>query len=62
MLVLAFDLDRHELDQREEMSIVDARNTVHKVASRLIEPVVLETVAQRVAKLPPREYNSNIVQ
>ena len=55
MLVLAFDLDRADIDARDEMTIVDARNTVHKVASRLIEPAILEMVAQRVAELPPRE-------
>jgi hypothetical protein len=55
MLVTAFDLDQDEINVREELSIVDARNTVHKVASRLIEPAILETVAQRVADLPPRE-------
>ncbi|KAG7339347.1 hypothetical protein IV203_025576 [Nitzschia inconspicua] len=53
MLVLAFGLDQSELPT-EEMSIVDARNTVHKVASRLIEPAILEAVATRVAALPPQ--------
>ncbi|KAG7337508.1 hypothetical protein IV203_017619 [Nitzschia inconspicua] len=53
MLVLAFGLDQSELPT-EEMSIVDARNTVHKVASRLIEPAILEAVVTRVAALPPQ--------
>ncbi|KAL3934878.1 MAG: hypothetical protein SGARI_003197, partial [Bacillariaceae sp.] len=53
MLVAAFDLDRNDIAERDEMNIVDARNTVHKVASRLIEPAILEMVAQRVADLPP---------
>jgi hypothetical protein len=58
MLVTAFDLDRDLIAKKygEEMSIVDARNTVHRVASRLIEPAVLETVAKRVAQIPPRKF------
>lgn len=57
MLVTAFDLDTDVIEGRygEEMSIVDARNTVHKVASRLIEPRILEMVAANVAQIPPRE-------
>jgi hypothetical protein len=57
MLVAAFDLDTDMIAERygTEMSIVDARNTVHKVASRLIEPRILETVAAQVGKIPPRK-------
>ncbi len=57
MLVTAFDLDKTMIEERygEEMSIVDARNTVHKVASRLIEPRILEMVATKVAQIPPRK-------
>lgn len=54
MLATAFSLDTSEL--KDEMSIVDARNTVHKVASKLMEPSILEMVAQTCAKLPPRKY------
>ena len=53
MLATTFSLDVSDL--QEEMSIVDARNTVHKVASRLMEPSILELVAQRCAQLPPRK-------
>ena len=54
MLATTFSLNVSDL--QEEMSIVDARNTVHKVASRLMEPSILELVAQRCAQLPPRKY------
>lgn len=57
MLATAFALDTSTL--QEEMSIVDARNTVHKVASKLMEPSILEMVAQTCAKLPPRTYYGN---
>jgi hypothetical protein len=59
MLVLAFDLDTDMIAEKygEEMNIVDARNTIHKVASRLIEPSILETVAKRVGEIPPRTYD-----
>ena len=53
MLAIAFDLDEESiLENGEEMSIVDARNTVHKVASKLMEPAILEMVAQRCAEIP----------
>jgi hypothetical protein len=53
MLATAFGLDTSDL--QEEMSIVDARNTVHKVASKLREPSILEMVAQNCGKIPPRK-------
>lgn len=58
MLVLAFDLDTDMIAEKysEEMNIVDARNTIHKVASRLIEPSILEAVAKRIGEIPPRTY------
>jgi hypothetical protein len=52
MLVTAFDLDADELESREELSIVDARNIQHKVSSKLQEPQVLELVAQKCAEIP----------
>jgi hypothetical protein len=53
MLATAFDLGDDLLkDYAEEMSIVDARNAVHKVASKLMEPAVLEAVMKRVSELP----------
>lgn len=53
MLATAFQLDEDTiLPDGNEMSIVDARNTVHKVASKLMEPKILEMVAQNCAKLP----------
>lgn len=54
MLSTGFDLDEALLDEKcgKTMSIVDARNTVHKVASKLIEPAILEAVTKRVAELP----------
>jgi len=56
MLATAFDLDRDMIAEKygNELSIVDARNIVHKVASALIEPHILEEVATRVGQLPPQ--------
>lgn len=56
MLAVAFDLDKEMIAEKygNELSIVDARNIVHKVASALIEPAVLEEVATRVGQLPPQ--------
>jgi len=53
MLVLAFDLDQDLIDEKygNELSIVDARNIVHKVASALVEPHILDEVATRVSRL-----------
>ena len=57
MLTAAFDLDKNLIEEKfgNELSIVDARNIVHKVASRLIEPSILDEVATRVGQLPPRK-------
>eukprot|EP00980_Cylindrotheca_fusiformis_P008226 scaffold1736_cov127-Cylindrotheca_fusiformis.AAC.40 len=52
MLATAFELDEDVLKENEELSIVDARNAVHKVASKLIEPNILEEVATRCGQLP----------
>jgi len=54
MLATAFDLDEELLESvcGEELSIVDARNTVHKVASKLMEPKILETVAKKCSVIP----------
>ena len=54
MLVKAFNLDEDMIKEKygNELSIVDARNIVHKVASKLIEPAVLEAVTKRVSELP----------
>ena len=51
MLTIAFDLDKDLIAEKcgNELSIVDARNIVHKVASALIEPSILEEVATRVS-------------
>lgn len=51
MLATAFDLDKDMIAEKygNELSIVDARNIVHKVASALIEPNILEEVATRVS-------------
>jgi len=56
MLTAAFDLDKNLIEEKfgNELSIVDARNIVHKVASRLIEPSILDEVATRVGQLPPQ--------
>lgn len=63
MLVTAFDLDIAMIKEKygEEMSIVDARNTVHKVASKLIEPRILDMVATKVAQIPPRKYYFGVI-
>jgi hypothetical protein len=54
MLIKAFDLDEDMIKEKygNELSIVDARNVVHKVASKLIEPAILEAVTKRVSELP----------
>lgn len=56
MLIISFDLDKDMIAEKygNELSIVDARNIVHKVASALIEPDILEEVATRVGQLPPQ--------
>eukprot|EP00536_Pseudo-nitzschia_multiseries_P009486 jgi/Psemu1/319651/estExt_fgenesh1_pm.C_2640016 len=56
MLVIAFDLDEDLIAEKygNELSIVDARNIVHRVASALIEPHILDEVATRVGQLPPQ--------
>ena len=57
MLATAFQLDEETvLPNGKEIGIVDARNIVHKVASKLMEPRFLETVQEQCAKLPPRKY------
>jgi hypothetical protein len=55
MLATAFDLDVTELEKREELSIVDARNVQHKVSSKLQEPAILQMVSEQCAKLPAQE-------
>jgi len=56
MLTIAFDLDKDLIAKKygNELSIVDARNIVHKAASRLIEPRILEEVATRVGQILPQ--------
>lgn len=63
MLAIAFDLNKDDIrdkyitsanDEGYELSIVDARNIVHKVASKLVEPHILEEVAIRVGQIPPQ--------
>ena len=51
MLTIAFGLDKEMIAEKygNELSIVEARNIVHKVASALIEPNILEEVATRVS-------------
>jgi hypothetical protein len=60
MLATSFDLDDETLKEKnsKEMSVVDARNAVHKVASKLIEPSILEEVAKRCGELPAGMYQS----
>ena len=48
----AFDLDQEQL---KTLSIVDARNVMHKVASKMVEPDVLLDIQSRCAKLPERD-------
>ena len=61
MLTIAFNLEdiliekflKPKDDGGGEMSIVDARNIIHQVASQLVEPRILEMVATRCSQLPP---------
>ena len=60
MLATAFHLEEDLLSKHsEEVSIVDARNIMHKVSSRLQEPRILKQVAEGCAKLPP-EHNPEV--
>jgi len=54
MLATAFDLDDELASGKydEELGVVDARNNSHKVASKLIEPDILEEVATRCGQIP----------
>jgi len=54
MLVNTFELDDELASGKydEELGVVDARNASHKVASKLIEPEILEAVATRCGQLP----------
>lgn len=38
---------------KNEMNIVDARNAMHKVSLKMIEPAVLESIAQKCSSLKP---------
>jgi len=49
-LTTAFNISMADI-KAKEMSIVDARNTMHKVSQRMIEPVILETISQKSASL-----------
>ena len=53
MLSIAFELDDIILEKfHDELSIVDARNIMHQVASQLVEPKMLEMVATKCSQLP----------
>jgi hypothetical protein len=59
MLTVAFDLEEILLDKKAldtELSIVEARNIMHQVSSQLIQPSVLELVAQQCSQLPHGTY------
>lgn len=45
----AFEL---QLDQMKSLSIVDARNLMHKVSSKMVDPDVLAEIQARCAELP----------
>lgn len=49
LVMAAFDLEEKQL---VTLSIVDARNTMHKVASKMREPDVLAEIRSRCAELP----------
>jgi len=49
-LTTAFNISMDDI-KAKEMSIVDARNTMHKVSQKMIEPVILETISQKSASL-----------
>jgi len=52
MLATTFDLRQLiAADGEDELSIVDARNIMHKVSTKLIEPSVLNLVAEKCAKV-----------
>ena len=56
VLCLAFNLDM-EKDMRNEISIVDARNIMHKVSQRMQEPDILEKIAKLAATASLSEGN-----
>lgn len=49
LVSLAFDLHP---DQMKSLSIVDARNLMHKVSSKMVEPSVLFEIQSRCSKIP----------
>ena len=55
VLARAFDIPNLLSDQttKGEVSIVDARNIMHKVSLRMHDPEILETVAKRCANILP---------
>jgi hypothetical protein len=50
LLCTAFDMDVNEI---QSISIVDARNLMHKVSSKMQEPGILMKVQKECAKVPP---------
>lgn len=62
VLCLAFDLDKDRdfAGSFNELSIVDARNIMHKVSQRMQEPDVLEKVARLVSSSTDPNQNNNV--
>ena len=57
MLSIAFELDDIIIEKfTDELSIVDARNIMHQVASQLVEPKILEMVATKCSQLPHGKF------
>lgn len=50
VLSTAFDISMDQIES-SEMTIVDARNLMHKVAQKMQDPVILESIAQKCGKL-----------
>lgn len=50
VLSTAFDISMEQI-QSNELSIVDARNVMHKVAQKMQEPEILEIISQKCGKL-----------
>ena len=58
LVAAAFDL---QPDEMKALSIVDARNLMHKVSSKMVTPEVLLEIQSRCAKLPDRTGDEQLM-
>eukprot|EP00977_Amphora_coffeiformis_P024926 scaffold17669_cov140-Amphora_coffeaeformis.AAC.1 len=58
LVAAAFDLQPDEL---QSVSIVEARNIMHKVSSKMVSPEVLEEIKSRCTELPPSDVEEHML-